>query len=139
MIRYALSCENGHAFDAWFRSSDDFDRQAEAGAVGCPDCASTVVRKALMAPGVPAKANAKAAPAEAGPRAFFNAVRDYRAKVMAGTTDVGEAFPATVREMHDGTREHEPVRGVASPEEAKALKEEGIGILPVPPEPPTEN
>ncbi|MEP3668650.1 MAG: DUF1178 family protein, partial [Roseibium sp.] len=25
MIRYSLTCDAGHAFDGWFRNSDDFD------------------------------------------------------------------------------------------------------------------
>ena len=29
MIRYALTCEAGHAFDSWFANSSAFDRQAK--------------------------------------------------------------------------------------------------------------
>ncbi len=52
MIRYALECEHEHGFEAWFRSSDDFERQAEASLLTCPTCGSNAVTRALMAPAV---------------------------------------------------------------------------------------
>jgi len=52
MIRYGLTCEHGHAFEAWFRGSDDFDAQAKAGTIACPTCGATNVTKQLMAPSV---------------------------------------------------------------------------------------
>src|SRR5262245_65800093 len=52
MIRFALVCDQGHDFDAWFASGDAYEDQAEAHAVICPDCGSRVVRKAPMAPAV---------------------------------------------------------------------------------------
>ena len=52
MIRYDLRCENGDEFDAWFGSIADYDKQALAGLIECPFCASTKVDKAPMAPAV---------------------------------------------------------------------------------------
>ena len=55
MIKYQLNCEAGHAFESWFASSDAFDKLAANGAVACPVCGSTNVRKAIMAPNVSPK------------------------------------------------------------------------------------
>lgn len=52
VILYSLLCDKDHDFDAWFKSSDDFDKQAERGLVSCPMCGSTQVSKSLMAPAV---------------------------------------------------------------------------------------
>ena len=52
MIRYALTCDKGHDFEAWFGSSGDYDVQIEARAVTCPSCGSADVTKAPMAPAV---------------------------------------------------------------------------------------
>ena len=52
MIKYALACEHGHAFEGWFSASADYDDQAERGQLACPMCASTQVRKQIMAPAV---------------------------------------------------------------------------------------
>ena len=56
-----LTCEHGHPFEGWFRSSDDFSSQNARGLVSCPACGShTIIRKpsapyvnrgATMAPG----------------------------------------------------------------------------------------
>jgi hypothetical protein len=52
VIVYSLKCENSHEFDDWFSSIAAFDRQAAAGEVVCPECGSTRIEKAPMAPAV---------------------------------------------------------------------------------------
>ena len=55
MIRYALQCERGHAFESWFQDSASFDKQAKRGLVSCPMCDSVKVEKSIMAPQIPRK------------------------------------------------------------------------------------
>ena len=50
MIRYALVCDRGHEFESWFQDSVAYDKQAKRALVSCPQCASTKVEKAIMAP-----------------------------------------------------------------------------------------
>jgi hypothetical protein len=50
MIKYALTCEQGHAFESWFASSTAYDKQVKNALVSCPVCNSTKVEKAIMAP-----------------------------------------------------------------------------------------
>jgi hypothetical protein len=52
VIRFSLSCDKDHDFEAWFRNNDDFSAQKERGLVACPQCGSAKVEKALMAPAV---------------------------------------------------------------------------------------
>ncbi len=52
MIVYSLRCGQGHVFDEWFRNSAEYEDRAGAGALVCPDCGDTSVRKAIMAPSV---------------------------------------------------------------------------------------
>lgn len=59
MIRYALRCADGHEFEAWFRSSADYDDQAKAGRISCVHCGSTAVTKTLMAPNLGTRQNKK--------------------------------------------------------------------------------
>lgn len=59
MIVFDLKCDAAHVFEAWFRSSDDFERQQALGLVVCPHCGSTSATKAVMAPNVSAKSNTK--------------------------------------------------------------------------------
>ncbi|MFZ1469866.1 MAG: DUF1178 family protein [Paracoccaceae bacterium] len=62
MIRYTLSCGNGHGFDSWFRNADAFDALAAAGQLACPICGAAQVEKTLMAPTVRPARNAAADP-----------------------------------------------------------------------------
>ncbi len=126
MIRYALVCEEGHNFDGWFRDSEAFESQASQRLVSCPFCASTNVTRAVMAPHV-ARGGRDAEAAK-----LRGMIRKLRDKVVAGTEDVGDRFPQEARAMEGGEVERRPIRGRATFEEAKALLEDGIEILPVP-------
>ena len=45
---------------------------------------------------------------------------------------VGERFPNEARKMHYGDIEHRPIYGEASPDEARALIDEGVEVSPLP-------
>ena len=55
-------------------------------------------------------------------------------QVLEKTEDVGERFPEEARRIHYGEIEERGIRGQATADEAKALKDEGIDVvaLPVP-------
>ena len=50
MIKYALRCGAGHTFEAWFRSSDAYEKQARRHLVACPECGGTGIDRQPMAP-----------------------------------------------------------------------------------------
>ena len=66
MIRYALNCEQGHAFESWFQNSAAYDKQVKRALVTCPLCGSAKVQKAMMAPRL-SRAEAAKAPQPAPP------------------------------------------------------------------------
>ena len=152
MILYALSCENGHSFDSWFQDSAAFDKQAERGLVTCPHCGSAKVEKAIMAPrlsgarkrGLQDEAPQVPQPAAATPnkapvamispleQEFRAMLKELREHIVKNADDVGQKFPEEARKMHYGESEHRSIYGVASPDDAKELAEEGIEFLPVP-------
>ncbi len=49
---FNLACAQGHAFEGWFSSGDEFDRQLTLSMIGCPVCESTEIEKKLSAPAV---------------------------------------------------------------------------------------
>ncbi|RAI42552.1 DUF1178 family protein [Rhodoplanes roseus] len=96
MIRYALACQDGHAFESWFRNSSDFDDQAARGLVSCPVCGSPKVGKSLMTPRLGRSSKASAARLAAAAAA---AMADVVADAGAGgssTASAGEAPAAPV-------------------------------------------
>ena len=140
MIRFALTCDHGHAFDAWFGSGDSYDEQIEARAVSCPCCGSAAVKKAPMAPAVRRSQPAPPQSTAAGERKKTCAVlKDLRSHLEANAEHVGRAFPEEARKLHYGERAAGSIYGEASLEEAKALHEEGIPAVPLPPLPEDHN
>ena len=50
MIKYQLICDNAHSFEGWFQNAEAYDNQFASGAIACPVCETTSVKKALMTP-----------------------------------------------------------------------------------------
>jgi hypothetical protein len=154
MIRYALRCERDHAFESWFQSSSTYESQVKRKLVSCPVCNSVNVEKAIMAPQIvskrgrekanpaptPAPTQAQAETPATGPTPLLMAQeRELRAKlkelrdhIVSNADNVGERFPTEARKMHYGDIEHRPIYGEASPEEARALIDEGVEVSPLP-------
>jgi hypothetical protein len=137
MIKYALGCAEGHAFDSWFSDSASYDKQRKRGFVACPECGSTRVDKAIMAPAVVGgdRATVQAVPElvvddrRRQAREFF--VR-MRREIEANTDDVGAKFPDMARAIHFGDEPERAIRGRASLAEAKSLLEDGVAVMPLP-------
>lgn len=131
MIVYNLRCNGGHEFEAWFRSSADYDEQSASGKLLCPLCNSTHVEKAIMAPSV--AGTKKSAPAEElkKMRQFMTGMRKY---VEANADYVGKKFPEEARKIHYGEVDERHIYGEATLGEAKELIEEGVEIAPLPPD-----
>jgi hypothetical protein len=154
MIRYALICEKSHDFESWFQDSAAYDKQVKRGLVTCPQCGSAKVEKAIMAPRLSATAKKRGGPIQApaptvessttpassAPVAMISPQeQEFRAKLKElrdhltkNADNVGPKFPEEARKMHYGEIEHRSIYGVASPEEAKDLSEEGIEFHPLP-------
>lgn len=142
MIRFALRCDHGHAFDAWFSSGASYDEQKEAHVIVCPDCGSDAVEKAPMAPAVLRGKSSESVPS--GPddkerKQTYAVLKGLREHLKANAEDVGQDFPEEARKIHYGESEDRSIYGEASAEEAKSLDEEGIPVLPLPPLPEEQN
>ena len=123
MIVFDLVCsDGGETFEAWFRSSADYDEQSTNGLVECPYCQSRNVSKAPMAPRVPRKGSGD-------PLARLAALQS---EMLKKSRWVGEQFADTARAMHSGEIEPQQVHGCATVDQAKALVEEGVPVAPLP-------
>jgi hypothetical protein len=160
MIRYALRCDGDHAFESWFQSSSAYDQQVKRKLVTCPVCGSAKVDKAIMAPrivgkkgrgpAIPPPEPTPATTPEAAPSGSTSLLmaqeRELRAKlkelrdhIVKNADNVGERFANEARAMHYGDKEHRPIYGEASPDEAKSLIDEGIEVSPLPTLPEDRN
>ena len=138
MIRYALQCALGHGFEAWFASSADYDAQVARGLVECPICGTVPVGKAIMAPAVAGTKRSAAPELPPGKmrEVFRRAAQEVRAHVLDTFDDVGPKFAQEARAIHEGKAEERGIFGQATASEVKALREDGVGVAPLPPEPP---
>ena len=144
MIVFDLKCVgSGHVFEAWFVNSDAFVAQQQARQVACPYCGDTEVEKAVMAPRVGAKGNntnanaafpvAKPAePAAEEVKTFLAKIAQAQADILKTSQWVGRDFDTQARAMDSGEIDKSSIHGEVSPEEAKALIEDGIGVMPLP-------
>jgi hypothetical protein len=140
MIKFALSCERGHQFESWFPDGASYESQTRRGLVVCPECNSQQVRKAPMAPAIVGGRRQEPTEARTQPVALLDekqaelraAVGAMRRMIEAQTVDVGPKFPEIARAIHLGIEPERAIRGRATIAEARALLDEGVGVLPLP-------
>ena len=134
MIRFSLACDDGHEFEGWFRSNDDFDKQKKRGLIDCPDCGSHRVDKTLMAPAVSTgrKQEKMALAMNAEQRRIMGEMKALSDKLRENADYVGGKFAEEARKIHFGETEARGIYGEASPDEAKSLVEDGVPFMPIP-------
>ena len=145
MIIFELACGRGHTFEGWFASAEDFARQNETSLVRCPVCDDATV---AIVPTANVHVGHAAETPPPKPEEPLTPVANVADDIVAGipadllrklrevvkaTEDVGRRFPDEARKIHYEEAPARAIRGQASQEEAKALREEGIDFTTLPP------
>lgn len=130
MIKYRLTCTEGHDFESWFASSAEYDRLDQAGLLSCAVCGGEGVSKAIMAPQV--ASSTEAAPLSQPASPAEQAVRRLREKVERDADNVGKDFAKQARMIHSGDAPERAIYGQAKPAEVRGLLQDGIPVLPLP-------
>lgn len=139
MIVLNLCCENEHLFEGWFASGEAFASQCEQGMVACPVCGSSAISRRPSAPYVntgalptrmPTHVPADTKPSSEALVALITALR----RAGRESEDVGDRFVDEARRIHYGEREARNIKGKASGDDIGELLEEGIMVLPLPPD-----
>lgn len=133
---FNLRCNNGHGFEGWFASEDDFLDQNGRGLLECPLCADRIVKRMPSAPRLNLSAGDE--PSQAADTTAV-AMPDMQAAwlqalrhVMAHTEDVGERFVDEARRIHYGESDARAIRGQATPQQRAELIDEGIEVVALP-------
>ncbi|CUU44033.1 hypothetical protein BVIRIDIS_30620 [Blastochloris viridis] len=138
-----MRCGKGHEFESWFPSFEAFEAQQQRRLVTCPLCGATEITKQLMAPSV-ARGGREAEPMSAEPVAptalispddveLRTKLRALRTQLVENSDYVGPSFPDEARRMHAGEIGHRSIWGEATAADARALIEEGIEVMALPP------
>lgn len=139
MIHYDLICVHGHKFDGWFSTSAAYDEQRRSNEVLCPTCGTAEVDKQLMTPSIPRKGNSKTSsrPLVSGAgdpkmKMLVDKLRELRQHVERHADYVGNHFADEARRIHYKEAEERGIYGEATPDDARALIDEGIEVQPLP-------
>ncbi|HZP87393.1 MAG TPA: DUF1178 family protein [Burkholderiales bacterium] len=133
MIVYDLLCENAHQFEGWFASPEAFTDQDRAGQLSCPMCGSSSIHKQPSAPYVQTGGNVEGDQSVmADPELLEGMRRKVVEFILQNTEDVGTRFPSEARAIHKKEAPDRAIRGQATRQEAKALRDEGIEVFSLP-------
>jgi hypothetical protein len=110
------------------------DAAAPAGLMEAAEAKPTPPVPPPAIPAVPQAPPGKGVVAMTSPqeRELRQKLKELRDHVTKSANYVGGPFPEEARKMHYGEIEHRSIYGEASPEDAKALHEEGIEFYPLP-------
>jgi hypothetical protein len=150
-----LKCSHDHRFEGWFASTDEFESQLSRKLVACPVCSTTEVSRMPSAPRLNLSSNRSesrspsgsnqsekeaagsnvtqaAQPPQDADQALQARALQFMREILAKTENVGDRFAEEARRMHYDEAPARNIRGVATPEDAHALMEEGIDVMPLP-------
>ncbi|KNH10347.1 hypothetical protein BRCH_03846c [Candidatus Burkholderia brachyanthoides] len=138
-----LKCSHEHRFEGWFASTEEFESQLSRKLVACPVCSATDVSRMPSAPrlnltslrGEPAPQAQARTQAPAGApdaRALQARALSFMRELIDKTENVGDRFAEEARRIHYNEAPARNIRGVTTPEDAHALLEEGIDVMPLP-------
>jgi len=131
MIAYDLQCSRGHLFEGWFQNSGAFEEQNTAKQVSCPFCNDTDIRK-VISPVTMTSPSREEPEKEAVPIDYRRLAKEIVHYVNKNFEDVGHRFSSEALKMHYGVSEKRNIRGSATSDEERLLKEEKIEFFKIP-------
>ena len=127
MIIYDLECDSGHPFEGWFADRGHMESERDGGRLSCPACGSASVR-IVPSGGHVSTSGPSEPPAHRG-GSLLQALGQY---LDRNFENVGTRFAEEAIKMHLGEEEHRNIRGQASEEDERELREEGVEFFKVP-------
>jgi len=133
MIAFDLECSRGDRFEGWFDNIEAFEEQCAKGLVSCPICGDKDVRR-VLSPVAVKKGTREARNIQGNSEAidYRRLAREVVRYVEENFEDVGPKFAAEALKIHYGVSEPRNIRGCATEEEEKTLKEEGVEFFKIP-------
>ena len=129
MIKYKLICADCEVtFDSWFSTSKEYEKLKNKKFLNCYICNSLNVEKALMSPSVlMSKNNSKTVNQIKKYKETKEIILKYQEFIKKNFDYVGENFAYEARSVHYKNKKvQKGIYGIATKEDLKELKEEGI-------------
>ncbi|MFT8730273.1 MAG: DUF1178 family protein [Acetobacter fabarum] len=152
MICYRLRCAHDHVFEGWYKDSSTFAMLRQKNLLNCPECGTSSVDQAPMAPAIVGRAPERlpqsdptptpdmaAPPAPAAgqippglPDAMLSALRDVRRTIEENCENMGNRFADEALRIHYGEAPERGIYGEISQSQREELEEEGVAFQNVP-------
>ena len=129
MIKYKLICKDCETiFDSWFSSSNEYERLKKKKFLNCYICNSLSVEKTLMSPNIfMSKNDSKKDNQIQKYKKTKEVMLKYQKFIKKNFDYVGENFAYEARSVHYKNKKvQKGIYGIATKEDLKELKEEGI-------------
>lgn len=152
MICYRLRCAHDHVFEGWYKDSSTFAMLRQKNLLNCPECGTSSVDQAPMAPAIVGRAPERlpqsdptptpdmaAPPAPVAgqippglPDAMLSALRDIRRTIEENCENMGNRFADEALRIHYGEAPERGIYGEMSQSQREELEEEGVAFQNVP-------
>ena len=137
MIVFDLACVCGYQFEGWFQCREEFEAQSKSGMLLCPECGHEKIHKILspvaaVRSGVCVSEVPDAAAESAANKWIASTLVRLQDYVVKNFENVGTKLAEETLKMHYGVEKARNIRGVATEDEEKILKSEGIELLKIP-------
>lgn len=131
MLIYELNCKAGHAFEGWFNSLEDLQKQLLAGKISCPICGSQQVHQVPSAFAISKKnashpADTPVADEQQAALAMEQAIQHF---FINNFEDVGTNFFSEALKIHYGASPARNIRGISTGQEEDVLRQEGVDFF----------
>ncbi|MCK5323771.1 MAG: DUF1178 family protein [Desulfobulbaceae bacterium] len=135
MIVFDLACVCGYQFEGWFQCREEFEAQSKSGMLLCPECGHEKIHK-ILSPVAAVRSGVCVSEVPdvkmAGDEWVASTLTKLQDYVIKNFEDVGTKLAEETLKMHYGVEKARNIRGVATDDEEKILKSEGIKILKIP-------
>lgn len=136
MIIFDIECSNGHIFEGWFDNVEAFEEQKKKGMISCPYCNDTNVKRVLSPVAIKHSKDKEEKKTKYKssdkPIDYTRLYMEFVEYIKKNSEDVGPDFAKEALKMHYGLTKKRNIRGSATEEEEKMLREEGIEFFKIP-------
>ena len=131
MIAFDLKCSKGHIFEGWFDNMQSFEEQDAGNMISCPHCNDTNIKR-VLSPITTKISSAKDMEKGIGHIDYRRLAKEIVDYVNEEFEDLGTGFTKEALKIHYGVSEERNIRGSATENEEKLLKEEGVQFFKIP-------
>ena len=132
MIVFDLQCLKGHRFEGWFHNTGSFEDQNAKHLITCPVCGDDRIKKMISPVVTCALRSETEKRGEPPPIDYQRLAHEIVEYVNKNFENVGPDFTKEALKMHYGATRKKNIRGSATEEEEKVLRQEKIEFFKIP-------